>query len=164
MANEDFFLKVESEKGGAIKGESQDQDHKDEIDVVNWSWGLSVPTAAAGQRKARATIHQVNVRKRIDSASTALMAASAHNDKLKSVVLTARRAGGGQVDYLRVTLRNAFLTSVDVAGSGGAQGTGTLEDLKLSFESIRVEYFPQGADGAKRGATTFEASWAAGEG
>lgn len=163
MANEDFFLKLDSERGGAIRGESKDQDHKDEIDVVSWSWGLSVPTSVAGQRKARATIHQINVRKRIDSASTALMAAAANNDKLKTAVLTARRAGGGQVDFLRVTLRNAYLTSVDVAGTGGEQGTGTIEDLKLAFENIRVEYFPQGADGAKRGATTFEASWAAAE-
>ncbi|HTN49672.1 MAG TPA: type VI secretion system tube protein Hcp [Burkholderiaceae bacterium] len=161
MAHEDFFLKLDAERGGVIKGEAQDREHKDEIDVVGWSWGMSAPTSAAGNRKARATIHQLCVRKRIDSASTALMAAVAQNGKLKTAVLTARRAGGGQIDFLRVTLRNAFLTSIEVAADGGEQGTGTLEDLKISFETIKVEYVPQGPDGAKRGSTSFEATWAA---
>lgn len=160
MAHEDFFLKLDAERGGVIKGESQDREHKDEIDIVSWSWGMSAPTSVAGQRKARAAIHQLFIRKRIDSASTALMAAAANNEKLKTAVLTARRAGGGQIDFLRVTLRNAYLTSIEVSGEGGEGGTGTLEDLKLSFENIRVEYIPQGPDGAKRGSTSFEASWA----
>ena len=32
----DMFIKL-----GDIKGESQDKSHKDEIDVLAWSWGLS---------------------------------------------------------------------------------------------------------------------------
>ena len=33
---------------GAIKGESQDSAHKDEIDVVGWSWGMRAQTEMAG--------------------------------------------------------------------------------------------------------------------
>lgn len=32
----DIFIKI-----GDIKGESMDKAHKDEIDVLNWSWGMS---------------------------------------------------------------------------------------------------------------------------
>ena len=32
----DMFIKI-----GDLKGEAQDQKHKDEIDVISWSWGIS---------------------------------------------------------------------------------------------------------------------------
>ena len=32
----DIFIKI-----GDIKGESMDKAHKDEIDVLNWSWGMA---------------------------------------------------------------------------------------------------------------------------
>ena len=58
MAHEDFFLKVDSEKGGAIKGEAQDSDHKDEIDVIELVLGNvgphvgHRPAQRAGQRSS----------------------------------------------------------------------------------------------------------------
>jgi type VI secretion system secreted protein Hcp len=159
MAHEDFFLKVDTERGGAVKGEAQDRDHKDEIDVIGWSWGMSAPTSATGERRARAAIHQLVVRKRTDSASTALMGAVARNDKIKTAVLTARRAGAGQQTYLKITLRNAYVTSFEIEGSGGDEGSGTVEQIKIAFERITVDYTPQGPDGLVRGGTSFEESW-----
>lgn len=32
----DMFIKI-----GDLKGEAQDQKHKDEIDVLSWNWGVS---------------------------------------------------------------------------------------------------------------------------
>lgn len=159
MAHEDFFLKVDTEKGGAVKGEAQDRDHKDEIDVIGWSWGMAAPTSAAGVRKGRAAIQHLMVRKRVDSASTALMGAVARNDKIKTAVLTARRAGSGQQTFLKITLSNAFVTAYDVEGEGGQQGPGALERLKIAFERITVDYTPQGPDGQPRGGTSFEETW-----
>jgi type VI secretion system secreted protein Hcp len=160
MAHEDFFLKVDMEKGGAVKGEAHDQDHKDEIEVTGWSWSMSAPTSASGMRKGRAALHQLVVRKRVDSASTVLMGATARNELIKSAVLTARRAGKGQQTYLRIALRKAYVVSYEIEGEGGLQGGGTVEKLKFAFERITVDYTPQGADGQPRGGTTFEESWA----
>ena len=39
----DMFIKI-----GDIKGESADKDHKDEIDVLAWSWGLSTTATPIG--------------------------------------------------------------------------------------------------------------------
>ena len=36
----DLFFKVKGAKHGLIKGESQDDEHKDEIEVLSWSWGM----------------------------------------------------------------------------------------------------------------------------
>jgi type VI secretion system secreted protein Hcp len=163
MAHEDFFLKIDTERGGAVKGEAQDRDHKDEIEVLGWSWGLSSPTSAAGLREARSAVHQLVVRKRADSATTALMGAAARCDNIKTAVLTARRAGKGQQTFLKMTLRNARVTSFEIEGEGGVDGPGTIERLKLAFERVTVDYTPQGPDGLPRGGTSFEATWAPGE-
>lgn len=163
MAHEDFFLKVETERGGPVKGEAQDRDHKEEIDVIGWSWGLAAPTSATGQRKARAAIHQLVVRKRADSASTVLMGATARNEKIKTAVLTCRRAGSAskQQVFMKITLRNAYVTSFEIEGEGGADGSGLVERLKLAFQTITVDYTPQGSDGLTRGGTSFEETWSA---
>jgi type VI secretion system secreted protein Hcp len=163
MAHEDFFLKIDTEKGGAVKGESQDKDHRDEIDVIGWSWGMSAPTTTTGARKGRATIHQLVVRKYVDGASTALMGAVARNDKIKTAILTARRAGKGQQTFLKITLRNAYVTSFEIEGEGGQQGPGTVERCKIAFERITVDYTPQGPDGQPRGGTSFEETWSPAE-
>ena len=159
MAHEDFFLKVDSKKGGVIKGEAQDRDHNDEIDVLGWSWGMSAPTSTSGQRKGRAAPQQLVIRKETDSASTPLMSALSSNDDIKTVVLTARRAGKGQQTYLKITLRNAHLTSFEIEGEGGDEGPGTIEVVKFAFERIQVDYTPQGPDGQPRGGTSFEDAW-----
>lgn len=160
MAHEDFFLKIDTEKGGVVKGEAHDQEHKDEIDVIGWSWDMAASTSVTGMRKGRAAIHPLVVRKRVDSASTALMGAVARNDKIKTAILTARRAGKGQQTFLKITLRNAFVTSFEIEGDGGSESSGTLERLKIAFERITVDYTPQGPDGQSRGGTSFEETWA----
>ena len=40
----DMFLKLwgaQAFPGGLIRGESKDHDHKDEIDIMSWSWGMT---------------------------------------------------------------------------------------------------------------------------
>ena len=34
-----MFLKIDGSRQGAIKGEARDAGHKDEIDVLGWTWG-----------------------------------------------------------------------------------------------------------------------------
>ncbi|HVG04014.1 MAG TPA: type VI secretion system tube protein Hcp, partial [Burkholderiaceae bacterium] len=123
----------------------------------------TAPTTATGTRKGKAAIAQLVVRKRVDSATTALMGAVARNDKIKTAILTARRAGKSQQTFLKITLKNAFVSAFEVEGEGGLQGSGTLEQLKIAFEKITVDYTPQGPDGQPRGGTSFEETWMPGE-
>jgi type VI secretion system secreted protein Hcp len=163
MSHEDFFLKLETERGGVVKGESQDGEHKDEIDVIGWSWSMSAPTSAAGVRHGRASPHPLVVRKRMDLSSPALMGAVSRNDRITTAVLTARRAGdtGGQETFLVITLRDAFITAFEVEAEGGDQSSGAVERLKIAFHQITVDYTLQGEDGLQRGATSFDDTWAA---
>jgi len=46
---------------GTIKGESQDAKHKDEIDVLSWSWGVSQSGIGCIRFPPRKTSHRDNL-------------------------------------------------------------------------------------------------------
>ncbi|MEJ2375592.1 MAG: type VI secretion system tube protein Hcp [Pseudolabrys sp.] len=152
----DMFLKVEGAIGGVIKGESQDDKHPNEIDVLGWSWGMHVNSGmSAAGRSGRATLKELHVLKLVDSASTALMKALRNNEVIKKAVLSVRKAGRGQFDYLIVTMENARLTSLEIGTSGEELGPKISEKLTFAFHKISVDYVPQGEDGQPRGGMTF---------
>ena len=153
MALGDMFLKIETQRQGAIKGEALDDKHKNEIDVMSWSWGMRAQTAMAGAGAgSKATLDELEIVKRVDSASTGLMAAMRNNDAIKIATLTVRKAGGKPFEYLRVVLQKARITAISVE----SVETELIERMTLGFQRISVEYTPQGADGLARGGMTFE--------
>lgn len=156
MAKSDMFLKVDSARSGAIKGESMDQAHKDEIDIVAWAWGMRAQTEMAGAgTTSKASIRELQLCKKVDSASTPLMAAMRNNEQIKSAVLTVRKAGKEALEYFKITIENGRITSIDVE-SAGDDSPDLVERLSMSFQRISVEYVPQGEDGGPRGTMLFE--------
>jgi len=70
----DMFLMVKGAQHGVIKGESQDDQHKGEIDVLSWSWGMQAKASlGGGTATGKATVNDLRIVKRVDSASTGLM-------------------------------------------------------------------------------------------
>src|SRR4051812_37050056 len=60
----DIFAKI-----GDIKGESLDDKHKDEIEVLSWSWGVSstgVRGGGVGGGAGKASIHDLSFTHKID--------------------------------------------------------------------------------------------------
>jgi type VI secretion system secreted protein Hcp len=154
MAIGDMFLKVETARSGVIKGESSDEKHPNEIDIVGWSWGMRGDTGLAGAGAgSKATLNQLEVVKRVDSASTGLMSAMRNNELIKKAVLSVRKAGGGPLEYFRITIEKGRVTSLDM----DTEGTEVVEKLSLAYQRISVEYTPQGSTGGARGSMTFEA-------
>lgn len=156
MALGDMFLKVDSAMHGTIKGEAQDATHNNEIQLVSWSWGMRANTSLGGAGAGgRSTLHELNVDKRVDCASTALMSVMRNNENIKKAVLTVRKAGGSPLEYLVITLENARITSIDVETGGSGDEAEINERLSFAFQRINVEYVPQGPDGQPRGSTVF---------
>ena len=150
----DMFLMVTGAKG-LIKGESQDENFKDEINVSSWSWGMRSHSAIDGGAKGKATINELVIVKSVDSASTGLMAALRNNELIKKAVLTLRKAGKSQHEFLKITIENGRITSFDIqtAFPGSPELT---EKLSFAFQKLKVEYIPQGPDGQPRGGMSFE--------
>jgi type VI secretion system secreted protein Hcp len=154
MAIGDMFLKVESARQGVIKGESSDDAHVAEIEVVNWSWGMRSQSALAGAgASSKATLDELRVIKHVDSASTALMAAMRSNDLIKKATLTVRKAGSAPLEYVKIILQSARITELTVE----SEGVELVERLSIAFQRISVEYTPQGPDGLARGGMSFDA-------
>ncbi|MES2355116.1 MAG: type VI secretion system tube protein Hcp [Pseudomonadota bacterium] len=158
MAQGDMFLKIESAKQGPIKGESQDQQHKEEIDIISWSWGMAAKTAlSSGGASSKATMRELSLVKAVDSASTGLMSAMRNNDLIKKAVLVVRKAGGTPHEYFKVTIEKGRITALDVDATDFDSTGQVVETLTLAFQRISVEYVPQGADGQPKGGMLFDA-------
>lgn len=158
MARSDMFLKATGQRSGEIVGESNDKNFPGQIDVVDWSWGMSAPSAVGGQRTGRVQLGELKLVKRADKASTALMSVLSTNELMPNVALTVRKAAGTgpALPYFVVKLTQARINSYTVNSSIGADGSPELlEHLSLSFKTITVDYTPQSATGAGMGASSF---------
>jgi type VI secretion system secreted protein Hcp len=155
-----MFLMVKGAKHGLIKGESQDDQHKGEIDVLSWSWGMQGrPTLGGGAATGKATILDLKIVKKVDSASTPLMLALRTNEQIQKAVLTLRKAGKSQVEYLKVTIEQGRVTSLTIDGGDTSGSPDVVEKVSFSFNKIEVEYVPQGKDGLPQGGMTFADQW-----
>jgi len=137
----DIFAKL-----GDIKGESLDDKHKDEIEVLSWSWGVTNPVSLAGSGAAigRAHFHDLSFTHKIDKASPVLMQACATGVHLKEATITHRKAGKGQQEFLVIKMNDVIITALADADSGDT----STETVSLAFAKINVEYKPQKADGS----------------
>ena len=156
MATGDMFLMVEGEKSGVVKGESNDSVYPGQIDITGWSWGMTTSSTIGGSGgKGRSALSELRVRKLTDTASTALMSVMRNNELIKKAVLTVRKAGGVQIDYLCVTVRNGRITNFEIAAPNGPQLS---EELSIAFETIDVEYHEQDHKGGRKGGSMFSAT------
>ncbi len=156
----DMFLSVKGARTGAIKGESQDQQHKGEIDVLGWSWGMQAKASLnPGTATGPVAVNELKIVKKVDSASTALMSALRTNEPLKEAVLTVRKSGPKAVDYLKITIEQGRVTALTIEGGDSEGGSAVLERISLSFNKIRVDYVPQTNDGHPGAGMSFNDSW-----
>ena len=139
----DYFLKIEG-----VSGESLDAKHKGEIDVQAWSWGETnpVPPSAPGGGAGKVQMQDFNFTARTSKASPNLMLACASGKHLKSAVLTARKAGKPQAEFLTFSLSDVLVSAYQ---TGGAEGEVVpMDSVSLNFSKIQVEYKQQNPDGS----------------
>lgn len=145
----DHFLKIEG-----VKGESVDKDHKGEIEVLSWAWGLSAATQPerGGAKVGKVKPHDLTITHRYDSASPALARAAVMRARFKEAWLTARQAGEGQKDFLKITMKDVRITAVD----DSASTDGIVEQVSMRPRSIAFEYRAIGVKGELGGPVSFE--------
>jgi len=139
----DIFAKL-----GDIKGESLDDKHKGEIELLTWSWGVtnSKPhTTGGGGAAGKATFHDLSFTHKIDKASPLLLQGCATGQHLKEATITRRKAGKGQQEYLVIKMNDVVITSVAEEDGGGSS---QVETVTLAFAKVDLEYRPQKSDGS----------------
>jgi len=140
----DIFAKI-----GDIKGESLDSKHKNEVEILSWSWGVQNAGTigrGGGAGQGKASFNDFNFTHHIDKASPVLLKACATGQHIKEATITVRKAGKGQQEFLIIKMADVIITSVNPSGSGDAAAT--MESVALQSSKVDLEYKPQKADGS----------------
>lgn len=139
----DMFLKL-----GDIKGESKDDKHKGEIDVLAWSWALANAGSAhhgGGAGASKVDVSDINITKWVDLASPAIVNATCVGKHIGEVTLVVRAAGEKPLEYLTITMKEVFITSYSTGGSGGEDRL--TENISLNFAKFKHAYKEQADTG-----------------
>ncbi len=141
----DIFLKIDG-----IKGESTDAQHREEIDVASFSWGLSqqrTTGTGGGSGAGKADFQDLQVVTNVSQASPQLFLACAAGRHIQTAVLTCRKAGGShQQDFLKYTLSDVLVASCHTYARAEDSVPG--DEVSFRYAQIKVEYRPQRADGS----------------
>ena len=139
----DIFAKL-----GDIKGESTDSKHKDEIEVLSYSWGVTqtgnIGTGGGGGA-GRATFQDLAIVHKFDKASPKLLEACATGQHLKEATITFRKAGKRQQDFLIIKMNDVIITGMVQGAPSNEAGS---ETVNLKFAKVDWEFKPQKADGS----------------
>jgi type VI secretion system secreted protein Hcp len=154
MAAVDYFLKI---KG--IEGEAQDKTHKNEIELESWSWGESNSGSHAsgmGGGAGKVAMQDFHFAMKINKASPKLFLACASGEHIPDAVLTCRKAGKDQQEFLKFKFSDVLISSYQTGGSAHGDIVPT-DQISFNFAKIEVDYKPQNADGSLGG--SIPAGW-----
>jgi type VI secretion system secreted protein Hcp len=153
----DIYLKF---NGPNIKGESQDSEHADWIEIQSWSHNIAQPRSAtsstAGGQTAERVFHdEHHFTKDLDIVTPLLYQHASAGTTFEEVTIDFLRADGEKrVKYLEVKLKNVLIGTVASAVSG--EGL-PVDSFSLKYSAISWVYTKQKIGGAPGGNS--QGSW-----
>lgn len=127
-----FYLKIDT-----IPGESTDAKHKDWIEVLSFSFGVT------RNRRGRAEVQDFSFTHHIDRATPLLFDAACQAEPISTATFVATRGGEG-LEYFKYRMEETFITSVSPGGAGDMP----MEQISMSFAKVDIEYQAQRPDGS----------------
>jgi len=141
----EYFLKFPS-----IKGESLATKHKEEIELLSWSWGASNPTTivGSGMSTGKVSVSDLTITKRVDKASPKLLELLVTGKHVSDATLYCQKQTGDKTpqDYLTIKLKEVYVSSYQTGGSHG-DDLGS-ESVSLTYGNINYDYKEQKPDGS----------------
>ena len=148
MALVDYFLKIDG-----IQGESGDQTHKNEIQLESWSFGETQGGTMAfggGGGAGKVQMQDFHFVMKVNKSTPKLMLACADGQHIKNAILTCRKAGKEQVEFLKWTFSDLLVSSFQTSGSGSGDVL-PMDQISFNFTKVESEYKEQKADGTLMG-------------
>ena len=113
-----------------------------------------------GAASGKATIRELKIVKQVDKASTALMGALRTNEVIKEAVLTLRKAGKTPLEYLKITIEQGRVMSLDIEAGDAAGGIDAARARHLLVQQDRRRVHAAGRRRpCRRARTTFQDQW-----
>lgn len=134
----DMFIKI-----GDIEGESQAKEHKNDIDILAWSWAMSENDNSPSRRGRKICIDDLSFTKFIDKASAKLALKTLSGELIPEARLVVRETSDGSngaapLEYLSILMHNVVITGYQ---TGGANSDDRLtEEVTLNFEEMEWTY------------------------
>lgn len=149
----DVYLQIDG-----IKGESQDDRHKDWIECTSVNWGVSQPRSATastggGHTAERCEHQEIALTKLADLASPILLQTCSAGKTIPKAKLEFMRADGQgeRIKYFEIELENVLIGGVQPSV---AEGSIIHEAVGLKFSKIKWKYTQQKVTGGAGGNTS----------
>jgi type VI secretion system secreted protein Hcp len=150
MAQADWFLKLTG-----IPGESKSDGHENEIELLSWSWSESNTGSSAtggGSGTGKVIAGDFHFTQKMSKASPLLFLACANGEHIKEGIVTCRKAGKGQQEFMKWTFSDLLVSSYSTGGAGSGDPI-PIEQVSLNFSKLEQEYKEQEATGPTSGST-----------
>jgi type VI secretion system secreted protein Hcp len=137
----DYYLQLDS-----IEGEAVATNYTNQIQILSFSWGGSQHTSVAGtggSGAGKVDLSAISFMKHYDKASPQLFKALISGTHIKTGVLSATKAGAGGKPYLKISLGELFVTSLQ----DSASSENPTESVSFSYNTIKIEYSTQNEQG-----------------
>ena len=134
----DAFLKLDG-----IEGESNDKAHKGEIEISSYSWGVANSGSfshGGGGGEGKATFQDLHFGMPMSKASPKLMSSCATGKHIPSAVLTCRKAGGTQTEFLKIKLADVLVSSYQNGGNNSGPDADQFPQDQLSLVFAKIDF------------------------
>jgi type VI secretion system secreted protein Hcp len=147
MALFDAFLKIDG-----CPGESEADGHKDEIDLMSFSWGQSNAGSFAqggGGGTGKVNMQDFHFVMKLNKASPKLAFSCATGSHIPQALLTVRKAGGDkQQPFLTYKFSDVLVSSYQTGGAAHGSDPVPTDQVSLNFAKVEMEYKVQDSKGA----------------
>jgi type VI secretion system secreted protein Hcp len=152
MASTNYILKIES-----IRGETKRDGKDDLIEVLSFEYGISAGHFQGEGSSKRRKYTNIRFRKLVDRSSVVIQQMLATNSKIRQATLTLSKAGGDELIFYKVVLKDAYIVSYKVHGEDFPDEFRALpkDEFEISFRRIEIEYEQQNNRGLKEGHVSF---------
>ena len=147
----DYFLKLDG-----IQGESADSAHKDEIQIMSWSWGatqVSSVSGTGGSGAGKADLSDFSIMAHFDRSTPKFFKSICAGQHIKTGTMSAIKSGADGKPYLKVDFKELFVSSLQISGSSEVPTV----SLSFSYNEIKIDYSSQSETGqlTSTGAVTY---------
>lgn len=137
----DYFLKLDG-----IDGESADSNHKNEIQIMSWSWGASQVTSVGGtggSGAGKASLSDFSIMANFDKATPKFFKSICAGTHIKTGTMSAIKSGGDGKPYLKVDFKELFVSNLQISGSSEIP----MVSLSFTYNEIKIDYSTQNEQG-----------------
>jgi type VI secretion system secreted protein Hcp len=137
----DYFLKLDG-----IQGESVDANHKNEIQILSWSWGGSQTSSVSGtggSGAGKVDLADFSIMTNFDKATPKLFKSLCEGTHVKTGTMTAVKSGANGKPYLTADFTELFVSSLQISASSEIPTI----SVSFTYNTLKIDYSVQDEKG-----------------